>query len=593
MADGTATSWQTDTAPPDPRRWYALAAVLAGALIILIDSTIVNVAIPPLQRDLEASYDSAEWVITGYALAYGLLLIPGGRLGDRFGYKKLFLLSLAGFTITSALCGLAQGPVSLIVWRVLQGAMAGLMNPQILAVIQVAFPMKERGRAYGLYGAVSGVAVALGPLLGGLLIDWNVQDLGWRPIFLINVPLGIITAVMAAAWLREARGRGGSLDPIGILLIGSAIFLLSFPLVEGRAAGWPLWSWLMLAASVPMFALFVIFERSRTRRGREPLIDLNLFRGRTFSAGIGIGFAYFAGFISLWFVLSLYLQLGLARSALYAGLVLLPFAVGSFAGGLFSDWFSSRMGRWVIALGAGLVSAGIIGLIVTIDQVGADVSGWALVPSLLVSGLGSGLVISPNVDIVLSGVQWKDAGAASGVLNTAQRLGMALGLAVVGVAFFGALGNHAAASAEQVTPQLQQQLVAAGLSPDEAQQSVDQFQRCFVDRGNADDPTAVPASCPQAEPGPVGAAFTEAADAAVADNFTHAVLVGAAYSLGAVVLSLLLVFVLPKPQPQSWGGDSSAGEGSWGGDGDSDSNGGGDWSDAKSTTEWSKTDNKT
>lgn len=549
MSIETAQAWET-TASEDvgANRWLALAVVLAGAFMILLDSTIVNVAIPSIQIDLEASFGAIEWVVSGYALAYGLMLIPAGRLADRFGHKRLFLIGLVGFTLTSLLCGTANSPAALIGWRVAQGAMAGVMNPAILAIIQANFLPRERGKAFGMYGAMSGVAVALGPLLGGLLIQSNVRDLGWRPIFLLNLPIGILTAISALLVLRESRGRGGSFDGVGVVLIASGVLLVSVPLIEGRAAGWPAWTVVSFLAAVPVFALFAAWETRVLRRGGDPLIDMRLFRNRAFGVGVAIGLAYFAGFIGLVFALSLYLQIGLGQTALAAGLALLPFAAGTFAGSAISSAVADRLGRWVIVLGAGLVMTGIVGLIGTIRWYGIDITGLRLLPALLVAGIGSGFVIAPNVDIVLAGVPWQDAGAASGVLNTAQRLGNALGVAIVGIALFGSLAATAEQSATQVAPQLRADLTTAFGDETVAAAAMNEFVPCFVAQASADDPTATVPGCEHPEPvpgDPIDEAFVTAAQAALALNFTQAMQTAALSALGGVVMTLLLALALP------------------------------------------------
>ncbi|HEX8929742.1 MAG TPA: MFS transporter, partial [Actinomycetota bacterium] len=238
--------------------------VLSGAFMILLDATIVNVAIPSIQQSLRASYGTIEWVVSGYALAYGLLLVPAGRLGDRYGHKRLFLIGLAGFTAASALCGAAQTPAQLVACRVLQGVMAGVLNPPILAVIQIAFAPRERGRAFSWYGAVAGVSTAAGPLLGGLLVAWDLHGWGWRPIFMINVPVGAVALVLASR-LPRVRGRGGELDAVGLALVAAAMLLITYPLVQGQSAGWPAWTFVSLAAAVPTLALFAAWELRRLR----------------------------------------------------------------------------------------------------------------------------------------------------------------------------------------------------------------------------------------------------------------------------------------------------------------------------------------
>lgn len=558
MSAQSATPWQAaDTAPTDRSRWLALAVVLAGTFMILLDSTIVNVAIPSIQRDLGASYGAIEWVISGYALAYGLMLIPAGRLADRYGHKRLFLIGLLGFTATSVLCGTANSPTALVGWRVAQGAMAGVMNPAILSIIQVTFPPRERGRAFGFYGAIAGVAVALGPLLGGLLIQGNVRGLDWRPIFLINLPVGIISAIAALRVLRQTRGRGGTIDWLGVLLVGSGVLLVSVPLIEGRAEGWPLWTFASLLAAIPVFALFALWEVRLLRHGGDPLIDIRLFRNRAFSAGVAIGLSFFAGFIGLVFALSLYLQIGLGLSAFAAGLTVLPYALGSFATSAASDAVATRIGKWIILLGATLMIVGILGLLLTLRLRGIAISSWDLLPSLLVAGAGSGFVIAPNTDIVLAGVPRHDAGAASGVLSTAQRLGTALGVAIVGVALFGALAANAGPAAEAVTPQLRSDLTAAFGSEETADAAMAEFVPCFVAQANADDPTTVIPGCehPAPVPGdPIDEAFITAASTALKLDFTPAMRSAALYALGAVVLTFLFVFALPpvKPAGEGW-----------------------------------------
>ncbi len=294
----------------------------------------------------------------------------------------------------------------------------------------------------------------------------------------------------------------------------------------------------------------------QVREGGDPLVDVRLFKNRAFAAGTGISLTYFAGFIGLIFILSLYLQIGLGRSALVTGLILLPFAAGSLVGATFSDRVADRMGKWVLLLGSGSVIVGIAGVVVTVRLVGTAVTGFELLPSLLVAGLGSGLVIFPNVDIVFSAVPWQQAGSASGVLNAAQRLGNAVGVAVIGLVLFGALAQGAQGAATQATPELRQDLTASGLNERAADAAASEFTRCFVKRTDSTDPTATPPGCP--EPGtanqtgnPTSKAFADAADSAVATSFTRAVQPAAMCALGAVVVSFLLVFMLPKRKPES------------------------------------------
>lgn len=531
--------------PVDPRRWISLGVVLAGAFVILLDATIVNVAIPSMQVDLDTSYAAIEWVVSGYALTFGLTLIPGGRLGDRFGYRRLFVLGMLGFVVTSALCGLAQTPAQLVAARIAQGAVAGMLNPQILAVIQVQFPPRERGKAFSVYGIVAGVSVAAGPLLGGLLVEADIAGMLWRPIFLINVPVGLVALVAAARLMPPTRGRAGSLDPVGIVLAALALSLVTVPLIQGRDTGWPLWTWLSFVAAVPAGALFVWWELRRIRLGRGVLFDLRLFRVRSLAVGTTIGLMYFAGFIGLLFVLALHLQLGLGRSALAAGLILMAFAVGSLIGGGLSDKVHSRLGRGVLTLGSAAVATGTLGVIITIALAGPDSSGVSLMPALFLVGLGNGLTIAPNVDIALLSVPPRESGSAAGMVNTAQRIGNALGVAIVGVALFGALGTHAPVASESTITQLRADLVSAGQPGPTVEAITSQFTRCYVTRSNAPDPTVTPPGCPDdAVSGPVA----EAVKRAQAANYTHATRVALYYVLGALMLTVLLTLLIPRAQ---------------------------------------------
>src|SRR5712691_3827806 len=307
-----ATSGQAD-----PRRSLTLVILLLAGFMNLLDVSIVNIAIPSIQRDLHASYADVQWALAGYTLAYALVLITGGRLGDTFGRKRMFLIGVSGFTIMSALCGAAQSPGQLIAFRVVQGAMGAIMVPQVLAVIQVIFPPRERIKALAGFGVTAGLGTVSGPLLGGLLIQHNLFGLGWRTIFLINVPVGILAVIASAVLVRESRSpRPPKLDPVGVGLISAALLLLLYPLVQGRQLGWPGWTFVSMAASVPVSALFVGYERVKARRDGSPLVQLRLFGQRAFSVGIAIAMTFFLGVTSFALVLTLFLQIGLGFSPL-------------------------------------------------------------------------------------------------------------------------------------------------------------------------------------------------------------------------------------------------------------------------------------
>ncbi|HXW44896.1 MAG TPA: MFS transporter [Streptosporangiaceae bacterium] len=480
----------------DPRRWLTLAILLLAAFMNLLDVSIVNIAIPSIQRDLHASYADVQWALAGYTLAYALVLITGGRLGDIFGRKRLFLVGVTGFTIMSALCGAAQSPGMLIGCRVLQGAMGAIMVPQVLAVIQVIFRPAERIKALAGFGVTAGLGTVSGPLLGGLLIQHDLFGLGWRPIFLINVPVGIIAVAASAVLVRESRApRPPKLDPLGVTLVSAALLLLLYPLVQGRELGWPAWTFASMAASVPVLALFVLAERAKSRRDSSPLVELSLFRDRSFSIGMGVAVAFFLGIASFGLVLTLFLQIGFGFTALHAGLTFLPFSAGVLISSGAAARLAPRFGRGVIMAGALIIAAGMAGLIVIVHHYGQAVSTWDMVPGLLAAGAGLGAVIAPLADIVLDGVPAQHAGSASGVFNTGLQLGNSIGIALIGVIFFGLLGSQSASAAAAVSPQLRSGLAAVHVPAQLAGRIDGQFGDCLHARLTATDPTVTPAAC--------------------------------------------------------------------------------------------------
>jgi EmrB/QacA subfamily drug resistance transporter len=481
---------------PDPRRWLTLAILLLAAFMNLLDVSIVNIAIPSIQRDLHASYADVQWALAGYTLAYALVLITGGRLGDTFGRKRLFLIGVTGFTIMSALCGVAQTPGMLIGCRVVQGAMGAIMVPQVLSVIQVIFPPAERIKALAGFGVTAGLGTVSGPLLGGLLIQHNLFGWDWRPIFLINVPVGIIAVIASAVLVRESRApRPPKLDPVGVLLISAGLLLLLYPLVQGRELGWPAWTIASMAVSAPVLALFVLYERVKSRRDGSPLVELSLFRDRSFSIGMAIALAFFMGIASFGLVLTLFLQVGMSFTPLHAGLTFLPFSGGVLVASGAAARLAPRFGRGVTMAGALIIAAGMTALIVVVHHYGAAVSTWDLVPGLVAAGLGLGAVIAPLADIVLDGVPGQHAGSASGVFNTGLQLGNSIGIALIGVVFFGLLGTQSASAAHAVAPQLRAGLTAVHVPAQYAGRIEGQFADCLHARLIASDPTVTPAAC--------------------------------------------------------------------------------------------------
>ncbi|GGM58326.1 MFS transporter [Dactylosporangium sucinum] len=418
----------------------ALAVGLVAAFMTLLDVSIVNVAIPSIQAGLDVGDSGLQWVLSGYALTFGLLLVPAGRLGDARGIRGVFVAGLLGFTLTSALAGAARSEAWLVVARLLQGAAAGVLNPQVTGLIQRLYRPAERARPFGLLGATVGLATAIGPLLGGLLIQVAGPAQGWRWIFYINVPVGLVAAVLGWRIIprRPAeRRRKESLDPVGVVLLGLAVVQILLPLVQDRQWHTPL-KWLLVPTGLATLAAFVAWERRFGRR-TVPLVELGLFRVRSYRLGTIVVLVYFAGFTANFFIFTLYLQQGHGYSALAAGLTLTPFAVGSGVAAFVGGRIVNRFGRPLVATGLAAVMTGFAASIVVIQVVPQVPAPLILTLPLLLAGAGSGLVITPNQTLTLAEVPVDRAGSASGVMQTAQRIGAAFGIAAIGSVFFARL----------------------------------------------------------------------------------------------------------------------------------------------------------
>ncbi|MGH7195782.1 MAG: MFS transporter [Candidatus Saccharimonadales bacterium] len=429
-------------AKPAAGRSLIFAVLMIGMFMALIDVTVVNVALPSIQHGLNAGSSVLEWVVSGYVLAVGLLLITAGRIGDNIGHRWTFLVGLAIFTLASLTCSLAQNSGQLIASRALQGAGAGIFTPAVTAFIQLLFQGKERSRAFSLLGAIIGVATAIGPLLGGLLVQAGGLNNGWRLVFLINVPIGAVLFPLAYKLLPHDEGaseRRHNVDPLGIGLLSAGLLLLLIPLVEGQQLGWPIWTYICFIAAVPVFTVLWQHENRLDKRGGEPLLPTHLLRQIPFAAGSLLSLVYFASFTSLFFILSIFWQDGLQRGALATGLMIVPFAIGSMISASVSDKFSARLGRGVLVLGAATLAIGLALVLFVLHIGGYDISAYILTGPLFLAGLGNGLFIAPNMDFVLASVPGRDAGAATGVLNTARRVGSALGIAAIGTTLFGTL----------------------------------------------------------------------------------------------------------------------------------------------------------
>ncbi|MEU9199941.1 MFS transporter [Streptomyces sp. NPDC048332] len=428
----------------DRRRWFALAIVMTAAFMDLVDVTIVNIAIPSITEDTGASFSSIQWITAGYALAFAAGLITGGRLGDIYGRKRLFLIGIGGFTVASALCGFAANPEMLVASRILQGGTAALMVPQVLSIVHATFPAHERGKVFGLFGAIVGLGAVSGPLLGALLTEWNIAGLEWRPIFLINLPVGIAGLILGRKFIMESKApKALRLDLVGVVLVTLGMLMLIYPLTRGEELGWPLWGYLSMAGSVVVFTALVLFERGKALRDGSPLVELSLFRVKSFAAGIAVQLTFGIGLGIFFLVWTLYMQEGLGWSALRAGTTGIPFSVAvSAAAGISVQKLVPRFGRKVLQAGALLMIAGLLLYIWESGRYGMEITSWQMALPLVVMGVGMGLIVAPLADAVLSEVPREHAGSASGLFNTVQQMGNALGLALVSVVFFGTMGDR-------------------------------------------------------------------------------------------------------------------------------------------------------
>jgi EmrB/QacA subfamily drug resistance transporter len=430
------------TPDPSTKRAIATSILMFAAFMDLLDVTIVNVALPAIRSDLDASPAHLEWILGGYTLTFAVLLITGGRLGDIFGRQRIFVLGVAGFTIASLAACLSGNGETLVAARVVQGGFAALMVPQLLSTVQVMYAPKERANVFGIVGAVSGTAAVVGPLLGGWLITSDAFGIGWRSIFLINIPVGIVLIVLALKYVpNTVSERATRLDLPGVILATAGVFLLVFPLIEGREQGWPVWIWAMFGAAAVVLAAFVANQRRTERLTHSSLLPMHLFANRGFSAGIVTQAAFSAAMAGFILTLVIYVQSGLGFSAIHSGLVLLPFSLGAFIGVGISAPLGLKLGKVIPFAGAICQAAGIWWVGQVVSAKGADFGVWDGTPPMLLAGVGLGLLVVPLIDIALATVSTDDAGAASGTYSTFQQLGSALGIAIIGAVFFHVVGD--------------------------------------------------------------------------------------------------------------------------------------------------------
>ncbi|KFF72635.1 MFS transporter [Pectobacterium brasiliense] len=431
--------------------WLGLSVLLMAGFVTIFDLFLVNVAIPSMQADLGASFAQIGFIVVGYELAFGVLLITGGRLGDVFGRRRLFVVGMAGFTLASALCGLAPSAGVLIGARILQGLAAALLFPQVYASIRINFDGDDSRRAFGLLGMTLGLAAIAGQILGGWLVHANLFGLGWRSIFLINVPIGLL-AIAAARFIPESRTpQRPSLDWTGVALVSVGLTLLLVPLIEGPGQGWPAWSLWMLATTTLLLAMFYRQQERRQRAGHLPLVDMRLLVQRRFLLGVLLVLLVYSTSSSFFLCFALLVQTGLGLDPFLAGSIFAPCSVGFVLASLAAPRLVARWGTVAIVAGALVYAVSIGLLIMQVQLAGADLVAVRLIPVLVLLGAGQGFIMTPLLNLVLGFVDEVQAGMASGVISTVQQVGAALGVAVVGILFGTALatGDDAVAQTGQ------------------------------------------------------------------------------------------------------------------------------------------------
>jgi EmrB/QacA subfamily drug resistance transporter len=431
------------TTNPNSLKWWGLTAILAATLMDLLDATVLNIAGPAIHRSLGGSTATLQWFTAAYTLALASGLLAGGRLGDMLGRRRMLLGSSVGFGAASVACACAWSPGALIGLRAVQGLIAAMMVPQTFGLIRDLFPGREMSKAFGIFGPAIGLSTILGPVVAGALVNANLFGTGWRSIFLINLLLAGYTLAVGRRTLPATApvARGERLDAVGTVLGGGAMTLLIYPLIQGRESGWPAWSFVLMGASVPVFALFTLRQRKLGRRG-APLIDLGVFRNRSYTSGLVFILAFFGVVVGFSLSLGLFLQLGLGYSAMHAGLTATATAGGAFVGSALSSTVGAKLGRRVLHLGLAVMEVGTVGFLLVLGSAGAGVSGWDMAAPLAVYGLGMGAIFVPLFDLILGDVQTHQVGSASGVLECVQQFGAALGVAVLGTVFFHAFGAH-------------------------------------------------------------------------------------------------------------------------------------------------------
>ncbi|MDX3346810.1 MULTISPECIES: MFS transporter [Streptomyces] len=546
--DGTAAG-----PPPYARRWAALGVILGAEIMDLLDGTVMNVAAPAVRADLGGSLSVIQWITVGYTLAFAVLLVVGGRLGDIYGRKRMFVVGAVGFTAASVLCSVAAGPEMLTAARFLQGGLGALMIPQGLGLIKQMFPPKETAAAFGAFGPAIGLGAVLGPIVAGFLVDADLFGTGWRSVFLINLPIGVAVIVGAVLLLPEGKAPvRPKFDVVGMALVTSGLTLLIFPLVQGRERGWPAWAFVLMLAGAAVLVGFVAHELRQERRGGATLIELSLLRRSRYAAGLAVALVFFTGVSGMSLLLALHLQIGLGFSPTRAALTMTPWSVFLVVGAILTGAvLGSKFGRKALHGGLVVLALGVLIMLLTIGDQAGGLTSWELVPGIAVAGLGMGIMIGLLFDIALADVDKQEAGTASGVLTAVQQLGFTVGVAVLGTLFFGLLGSQATASVDDGASRARTELAAAGASTTEQDRLLADLRVCLRESASQHDSERTPDSCrslQQARPA-VAEATARAWRTAHTENFSTAMVRTLWVVIALLAVSFALAFRLP-PKPR-------------------------------------------
>lgn len=538
-ADSIPVPLAATSAGPRQRPRLTLAVMLLSVFMAVANIFIVNVATPSIQRGLHADFYDVQLVVSAYTLAYAVALIIGGRLGDRYGRRRMLLVGIAGFTLTSLLCGIANSSGMLIAIRALQGLNAALISPQVLSLIQAQYPPERRGMIFGLYGAAQGLAASTGQLIGGLLLALNPWSLDWRLVFFFNVPIGLVI-LSIASFVPESRDTDRSrMDWFGAAIAAAGLLLLVYPLVQGQKQGWPALLVISLILSVPVLAMFVWMQRRLLASGRRPFMNVRLFGQKAFSLGLAVIFLMMTAQAAFFLIMAYLLQMGHGFTALKSGMIILPMGLAYFLASLLSPKLAGRIGAYVLTVGAVMTFIGYLALGLSIWATGWSPNVWLWLPALTLLGAGQGFVAAPLTNAVLSKVGQQDIGSASGILTTGMQLASAIGIGLIGIVWMSSLGHYASQAEARTELQLRQNLTAYALTAEQGEAALARLRECHTAGSGAG--KSVPPSCTNA------AVAASGEEKLIADGLSQANTRNytSAFTFSMYVLGFYTMFIIP------------------------------------------------